>query len=394
MAPARGLAFPRTRLSGRLDVDIIVLGGGLTAGLAAAWLARAGQRLAIVTTGGFGDEAACGLGHVATVPAVRASEARPVLGLRATRAIWTQTRRAGLDLMASLTRWKAPSGLQRVPSFLVGSDDGEAVVLERELAALDACGSPGTWVGPQRVASLLGLERTVAVRLSDDDGILDPVRATLASVRAAVAGGAIAIEYVGIDAVARTRTGVTIHAGRHAIAAPLILVATADLPDAYGALRRHLAAPCVATCALDGLPAAARRRLGAQAVCETIGQGRVAWRQTADGGVVIARAVGESAMPADTAGVMALTGELMYDFTLQHPHVSGAQPASRWVRPMLTGCDDLPVAGLHRAFPGHAFAFARADRLAECALAARVAVATLGGDDHPAAAWLDFARVR
>ena len=40
--PERGLAFPRTRLAGRVEVDVVVLGSGLTASLSAALLAREG----------------------------------------------------------------------------------------------------------------------------------------------------------------------------------------------------------------------------------------------------------------------------------------------------------------------------------------------------------------
>ena len=83
---------------------------------------------------------------------------------------------------------------------------------------------------------------------------------------------------------------------------------------------------------------------------------------------------------------MAATGALMYDLSLLFPAISGVQPVARWVRPTLAGGDGLPVSGVHRAFPRHVFAFARADRLAECALAARVAAATVMQSAHPAMA--------
>lgn len=408
VAPGRGLSFERTRLAGRLEVDVVVLGSGLTAALAAAWLARDGRRVALVTSEAIGDESACGMGMVGSLPAVSVAETRAVLGIRATRALWSTTRKAGVDLVATLTRWRAPVGLQRLLSYLVASDAGSASLLERERVAFEACGVEATWLGPSRVASALGLEGAVALRVGDADAAVDPVRATLACARAAVASGAICLERLAIDRIVRTRQGVELQAGKHTVAAATLVVATTTLPREYGALARHLASGSVAACVLPPSSAASRRRFGRAAMCEAVGDTGLAWRLTSDSRLVVTRLAGEGlrltgdrpsrrramATPLDPAATLNATGALMYDVSLRYPHVSGEQPASRWCRAILTGADGLPVASAHRAFPSHFFAFARADRLAECALAARVVVSQIVGRDHPATPWMDFSRLR
>lgn len=392
--PERGLAFPRTRLAGRVDVDVAVVGSGLTASLSAALLAREGLAVALVTTDAIGDDSACGLGIVGSIPAASAVETRSAHGVRATRAIWSATRAAGTDLVSMLARWKAPCGLGRLPSYLVASDDGPAAALEREHAALEACGSEATWLGPARVMATLGLERAVGLRLADADGVVDPVRATLACARAATAARAIVVERLAIDRIVRTRLGVEVHAGRHVLGAATCVVATTVLPDEYRAFRRHLAETTVVTCALPALPAAVRKRLGRPAICEAVGMPGLAWRPVPDGRLVLTRHIPVALEHTDMRTVLGATGELMYDFTLQHPLVSGEQPAARWLRPVTAGIDGLPVAGRHRAFPRHVFALARADRLAECALAARVATSAVMERAHAASGWLDVSRVR
>ena len=158
VAPDRGLSFARTRLSGRLEVDVAVLGGGLTAALAAALLARAGLAVALLAEGAIGDEAACGIGTVGVTPHAAAATTRAALGVRATRALWSATRTAGTDLVTMLTRSKAPCGLERLPSYLVAADDSVMGDLEREHATLADVGVHTTWLVPSRTSTVLGLD--------------------------------------------------------------------------------------------------------------------------------------------------------------------------------------------------------------------------------------------
>ncbi len=394
VAPSRGLSFTRTHLSGRLEVDVAVLGGGLTAALSAALLARGGLSVALIAEGAIADEAACGIGTVGLTPHVAAGTTRAAVGVRATRALWNATRTAGTDLVAMLVRAKAPCAIQRRPSYLVATDEPAVADLEREQATLADVGVHATWLGPSRASDVLGLEDATALRVGASDAWVDPLRATLACARLAAAAGTTCAEGIQVARIVRSTHGVELQAGAAVVAANTLVVATVSLPSACRAIARHLETLAVVTCVLPPMTAPQRRLFGRAATGRTLGERGLSWRLAPDGRLLAERTLRLSDVAAGEAGILAATGALMYDLSLLFPAISGTQPDARWVRPTLAGKDGLLVAGTHRAFPRHVFALARADRLAECALAARVAAATVLGTGHIADAWAGLPRLR
>ena len=92
-------------------------------------------------------------------------------------------------------------------------------------------------------------------------------------------------------------------------------------------------------------------------------------------------------MPARLAeqALVQRTGQLMYEWSLRHPAVSGIQPAYAWTATRVTGRDGLPIAGAHRNFPHHLFALGLgATGLAGAWLAARIVLRQYQGEPDPA----------
>jgi glycine/D-amino acid oxidase-like deaminating enzyme len=52
------------------------------------------------------------------------------------------------------------------------------------------------------------------------------------------------------------------------------------------------------------------------------------------------------------------TGQLMYELSTLYPDISGVLPSRGWAFPFLLTSDGLPVAGPHRNYPRHLFAYA------------------------------------
>jgi len=98
---ARQPSYPRHR--GALDVQVAILGGGLTGCSAAYAFAAAGIRVALIEGNriGQGGSASCP-GLLRLEPAVPFDALKAQHGLRAARHLWQSFRRAGLDMAATI----------------------------------------------------------------------------------------------------------------------------------------------------------------------------------------------------------------------------------------------------------------------------------------------------
>ena len=58
------------------------------------------------------------------------------------------------------------------------------------------------------------------------------------------------------------------------------------------------------------------------------------------------------------AAVKQRANQLMYEFSLRYPDISGLPPAFGWDVPVITTVDGLPWIGPHRNYPFHFFSVA------------------------------------
>jgi glycine/D-amino acid oxidase-like deaminating enzyme len=96
--------YPRHR--GHLDIDVAIVGGGLT-GCTIAWaFAAAGVQVALFERDRLarGMGAVRGLGLLRQEPDADFQDVAAMHGLRAARHVWQETRRASLDFTAALRR--------------------------------------------------------------------------------------------------------------------------------------------------------------------------------------------------------------------------------------------------------------------------------------------------
>jgi glycine/D-amino acid oxidase-like deaminating enzyme len=165
------------------QVDVAVIGGGVTGCSCALTLAERGLRVRLyeareVAAGASGRNG----GFALRGAAVRYDRARATLGDESARLLWRLTERA-LARMAAL----AGDALRPVGSLRLAADADERDDLARELAALREDGFDAAWV-EELPPPLDGLFE--GALLHPGDGALDPVRWVRRLARRAVEAGA------------------------------------------------------------------------------------------------------------------------------------------------------------------------------------------------------------
>src|SRR5437764_2865903 len=94
--PSRIPAYPRLR--GALDVDAVIIGGGLTGCLAAYTFAGAGATVVLLESDRIGrGSTGASLGFISEDPGVSFGDVEAQLGLPAARRAFQSWRRAALD---------------------------------------------------------------------------------------------------------------------------------------------------------------------------------------------------------------------------------------------------------------------------------------------------------
>jgi gamma-glutamylputrescine oxidase len=364
------------RLAGRLEIPVVVIGGGLTGCAAAYALSAAGQRVALIEAEQIASGAtAQAAGLLLASPGSDFLSLEKAHGLRVARALWQDTRRASLDAQATLRRLKIRCALQPCDAIVAARTDADARLLKRDLAAMKAAGLEASWVNARALEAATGLEGAGGIR-SHGHASLDPVRAALGLARAAAVRGAAVFERSPVDKIKVLARGVEIVAGKAVIAAETIIVATGEPGRLFRALDRHFDAAETYVVLTPPLGADVRRTAGTRdAIVEDLSTPphRLCW--TSDDRILWSGA--DRARTPDKhrqAVLVQRTGQLMYELSLALPAISGTPPEHGWSAPWSRAVDHLPFIGAHRNYPRHLFALGLGTNLTTAFLASRILV--------------------
>jgi glycine/D-amino acid oxidase-like deaminating enzyme len=385
---------PATRLGGDLDTDVVVVGGGLTGCLTACLFARAGVPVVVLEAERFGDRAALDAGWLLETPGVDFVALQAARGLKDARRAYEASRKAALDVAAFLRRLGPKLAPEPLESLVIAATPSDAVALERERAARTAAGLDAVWLPARRAATESGADVVRGALKTRSEGLIDPWQTARALVDAASSAGARLFEQSPATKVRHTRTGAEVVTARGIVRAKAVVLATGAPRPLVAALQRHVRVDHTYVVVTDELPAAMRRAVPGEAVVRTAG-GTLAAALTKGGRVVI-QGGDQAPVPARLAEqtLIQRTGQLMYEWSLRHPAVSGIKPAYAWAAPRVAGRDGLPLAGAHRNFPHHLFALGLgATGLAGAWLAARIVLRQYQGEPDPADAVFGFGRL-
>ena len=362
--------YPRHR--GHRDVDVVVVGGGLTGCATAYAFAAAGVGVLLLEADGIGvNGTATSAGLLAQEPGgdYRSLERR--LGRSAARLVWQMSRRAMLDGAATLRRLRIRCQIESQDAICFTTDDNRVADLRQELKIRKDAGLEATWLTADRLRRATGLEGQGGFR-TRGHAQLDPYRACLGLAAAAVKRDAVVCERSPVVRVRAGSRGVDLETDRGTVRASRIVVATGSAAPLFPSLDRHLRQRESYLVLTPPLPAAIRAKLGARsAVLRDIGH---VLRWMRDNRVLFGGA--EQARTPERRREKVLvqrTGQLMYELSLLYPAISGIQPERSWVVPIATTADGLPYVGPHRHHPSHLFALGHGrSGLASAFLASRI----------------------
>jgi glycine/D-amino acid oxidase-like deaminating enzyme len=370
---AKRPSLPRHR--GHLDTEVAIIGGGL-AGCATAYVfAASGISVALFEEGRLaGGATGASSGLLLQSPDTSFGELADLHGVKTARQIYQATRRASLDLAATLRRLGIRSDLIVGTSLMLARSEDEARRLRRELTARRDAGLEAAWVNARRLQADAALEGTGAIA-SRGDALVDPVRTALGLARAATARGAQIFERSAVARVRPARKWIDLKTDGGTVRASVAIVATGGPSDGFDPLERHFRRLHTYHVVTEPLPAAVRRETGhLHAVVRDSARPPHCLGWLRDDRVLFGGA--DQPALADRARPKAIvqrTGELMYELSRLYPAISGLRPSFGWDAAYARTADGIPFIGPHRNYPRHLFALGcPPGGLAQAFLAARI----------------------
>ena len=356
--------FPQSRRPsyarhrGELDLDVAVIGGGFTGCATAQALATAGVRVGVFEAERIGQGAsAASTALVMQEPDVDFQDLVASRGLRAARRIWQMTRRAAFDLGSIMRRLNVQCQLEAYDSIYLASGPAATKRLRRELDARRQAGLDARWLTPDKVRRETNLRVDGAIRVSGNAQI-DPYRACLGLVAAAVKRGAVVYEHSPVTRVRFSRKDVQLRTERGSVTADHLIVATGHPTALFKPLARHFRTLQTYVVMTPPLGAKIRSELGRRdAMLWDTDEPYHYLRWTKDDRIIFGGADRPPPHPRQRDKVLIQrTGQLMYELSTRYPVISGIQPEYAWDGACSVGADGVPCIGTHRNYPRHLFA--------------------------------------
>lgn len=352
----RRVHFPT--LKHTLEVDVAIVGGGIT-GAAVAWrFASAGVRVAVV------ESARIGRGSTAASTALLMQEPDEDLleltrryGASRANRVWQLSVEATADFIATLKRLRIPCDLERRDSMYYAPDAAGARALRREHRRRTAAGVDARWTDGAELHRAIGFHAGGAIR-THGNAQADPFKACTGLMRAAVAAGARVYERSPATAIRPSARDIVVRTPRGGIRADRVVIATGYATPYFKPLHARFRMLNTYVVATRRLTPAERRRIGLNAVMLwDTGRPYHYARWTRDHRLMLGGcdrpAVTErrrrAALDEGTRGVQA-------DFARLYPALAGIEIECRWEGLFATTPDGLPYIGPHRRYPRQLFA--------------------------------------
>jgi glycine/D-amino acid oxidase-like deaminating enzyme len=362
--------LPRSRvpsypsLKGRHEVDVVIIGGGLTGCATAYAFAAAGIKVALVEASQIGRGASSlSSGWVSDDPGASFVAAQRLLGLRATRHAWQAWRRAALDFTALIRRLGIKCQLEPRSSILAAFTPEQALQVAREQKARKDAGLDAPSLSAKALLAEAAVHGATGIR-TRDGATLDPYRAALGLAAAAAERGARIYERTTATRTRFNRRTAEVILGDGSVRTNRVIVATGVPTVLFKSLIRHFWLKSSFLALTEPIPAKIRHLLGRR---------DAVIRDAADPAHVVRWVDGDRLLVsgADAASVpprlrdktiVQRTGQLMYELSTIYPEISGIMPAYGWDAPYALTAEGVPYIGAHRNFPHHLFAFGDASR--------------------------------
>ncbi|MEO6222172.1 MAG: FAD-dependent oxidoreductase [Vicinamibacterales bacterium] len=347
-------------LKGNLTADVVIIGGGFTGCAAAYALTQAGLDVVLVEANTLASGTTeRSIGAILPVPDASLATVQKTAGRREARAAFTELRRSALDLAATLKRLGVRCDLEALPLIINAPFTNDAELLRKEAAARKAIKLDAAWLTPSVARETLVTETQGAMRLPDA-AVLHPLKAALGLADAARAKGARIFEQATVKKTTFTRKDATVVVAGGTITTRGVVVATGAPGRVFHQLDRHVRSVRGYVVVTDPLTPAMRKLVGARASLYTEFTESPRFLRWLPGNrALFAGLTGPEIPPAQrSAAVKQRANQLMYEFSLRYPDISGLPPAFGWDLPIISTVDGLPWIGPHRNYPFHFFSVA------------------------------------
>lgn len=213
-------------LTGHHEVDVAIVGGGMTGAMIASHFAKNGVNVAVLEAyrAGSGSTAASTALLLQEPDLDLVSLARRY-GPAASRRIWELSFDAARNLARSFKDEGVACDLLYRDSVYYTKSVERARLLQRELAVRHKAGLPGEWLSPRRVREITGLTAAGAIR-TRGNAQLNPYRACLGLIAAAERYGASIFERSRVRRIQQRAGGVRLHTQRGTVDASTVVIAT------------------------------------------------------------------------------------------------------------------------------------------------------------------------
>jgi glycine/D-amino acid oxidase-like deaminating enzyme len=345
-------------LSGDLDVEVAIVGGGIT-GAALAWrFASAGIPIALLEAARIGrGSTAASTALLMQEPDEDFAKLSSKYGDASARRIWRLSIAATKELVDTLKRFRIDCDLVRRDSVYYTRTARHTDRLRDEHERRAAAGLGGRWLGAGAVRRVVGFDAAGAIRTRGNAQV-DPVAACVGLTRAALARGARIFEQSPVRATRNAKTHVVLQTERGVIRADRVIIATGYATPYFKPLQARFRMMNTYVVATRPLSAGERRRLGlARVMLWDSGRPYFYARWTSDGRLLLGGA-DRRRVPEGRRGSALADGSraIVQYFSRLYPMLADIEIDYRWEGLFAATPDGLPYIGPHRRYPRHLFA--------------------------------------
>ena len=349
---------PYPVLRGNRQVELAIVGGGLSGSLIALTMAEAGVSVAVVEANRAGrGSTAASSALLLQEPDVDFGDLTERYGAAATRRIWEASHEAARDLVRVLRRLKIACALSERPSVYFTSKLERAAELRSDLALRKGVGFSGQWLTPgalRRVTSLTG----AGAILTQGNAQLDPYRASVGLLKAAKRAGAQVFERSTVRQIRQTAEGVRLQTRTGSIDAKKVIIATGYATQYFKPLAGRFEMRHTYVLVTEPLTPHLKREVGLGPVLLWDTETPYHYIRWVAGNRLM---IGGADRPVRGGGGRAAkfgaaTRELREHFECLYPALVDVAIDYAWDGLFAITPDSLPYIGPHRRYPNHWFA--------------------------------------
>ena len=343
-------------LSGHHDVEVAIVGGGMTGAMIAAQFAKAGVNVAVLEANRAGSgSTAASTALLLQEPDLDLSSLAKRYGPSASRRIWELSFSAARHLAHRFVQEKIACDLLYRDSVYYTKSAERAALLQRELAVRHDAGLPGEWLSPRRVRELTGLTAAGAIR-TRGNAQLNPYHACLGLIEAADRSGATIFERSRVRRIQQRPRGVRLHTARGSVDAAQVVIATGYATREFRPLAGRFEMRHTFVLATHPLSRRDRREVGLGPVMLWDTERPYHYvRWTPDDRLLLGGA-DRPARPRVKTLFSEGARELRDYFETHLPGLANVGIDYAWEGVFAITPDGLPYIGPHRRYPRHAFA--------------------------------------